>query len=52
MARSRLKCHECGARITALDYIGRSLDMSTSFYRCRACGTIIAVKAEGEQARG
>ena len=48
MARPKLKCHACGARITPADYIGRSLDMTTSFYRCHVCGTIIAVKDLGE----
>jgi len=52
LARIKLKCHACGARITPSDYIGRSFDMSTSFYRCHVCGTVIAVKDLGEGSGG
>ncbi|HDJ26466.1 MAG TPA: hypothetical protein ENF34_04045 [Candidatus Bathyarchaeota archaeon] len=47
VARAGLKCHVCGARLTATEYIGRSFDMSKCYYRCRSCGTIIVV-SEGD----
>jgi len=45
VARPRLKCHVCGARLTAADYVGRSLDLKMCFYRCRRCGALIAIES-------
>jgi len=46
LTKPRPKCNVCGARLTASEYIGRSMDLSTCFYRCRRCGTIVAIKVE------
>ena len=51
MARAGLRCHVCGARLTATEYIGRSFDMTKCYYRCRSCGTIIALSEEPESSK-
>ena len=49
MARAGLKCHVCGARLTAAEYIGCSFDMTKRYYRCRSCGTIIVISRDEER---
>ena|GEM_PF-6380638 len=44
MAGIRLRCRVCGARLTPSEYVGRSHDLAVSFYRCRYCGTVIAIR--------
>jgi len=44
LAKNKLRCSTCGARLTSSEYIGRSMDLTTTFYRCRYCGTVVAVR--------